>query len=89
MPVMHPSADGSTLKVCASEQELSLLKLLQRAQPKLNNAVVNPKPSTLNPQPSTLNPQPSKALHVVETLVVASLGEQRLMCATLDNLTFV
>ena len=31
----------STLKVCASEQESSLLELFQRAQPKLNNAVVN------------------------------------------------
>ena len=35
-----------TLKVCASEQELSLLKLLQRVQPKLNNEVVNPQPYT-------------------------------------------
>ena len=34
------------LKVCASEQESSLLELLPRAQPKLNNAVVNL--STLN-----------------------------------------
>ena len=28
-------------KVCASEQESSSLELLQRAQPKLNNEVVN------------------------------------------------
>ena len=36
--------EPSTLKVCANEQESSLLELFQRVQPKLNNAVINPQP---------------------------------------------
>ena len=37
----------STLKVRASEQESSLIELLPRAQPKLNDKVINSQPSTL------------------------------------------
>ena len=38
----------STLKVRASEQESSLIELLPRAQPKLNDKVINSQLSTLN-----------------------------------------
>ena len=41
MVVRKADCQLSTLKVRASEQESSLLELFQRAQPKLNNAVVN------------------------------------------------
>lgn len=38
-----------TLKVRASERESNSLELLQRAQPKLNNEVVNPQPAACCP----------------------------------------
>ena len=38
-----------TLKVRASERESNSLELLQRAQPKLNNKVVNPQPAACCP----------------------------------------
>ena len=39
----------STLKVCASERESSLLESSQQAQPKLNSTAVNSQPSTQYP----------------------------------------
>ena len=42
--IQQPS---STLKVCASERDVSVLTITPRAQPKLNNGVVNPQPSIL------------------------------------------
>ena len=54
-PVAHRmGVFAATVKVLTSKQESSLIGCSQRAQPKLDNEVADPQPSTLIHQPNTL-----------------------------------
>lgn len=63
-PVAHRmGVFAATVKVLTSKQESSLIGCPQRAQPKLDNEVADPQPSSIIHQPSTLIHQPNTLLH--------------------------